>query len=194
MPRNMSFALTTDQFRNRTKDVTRRLGWDFLQPGDLLWGVKKAMGLQKGEKVERLGLIEVVSATPEPLEAITQEDVIGEGFPEWTPLQFIDFFCSHNSVTPETIVNRIEFRHIGVLLSPEMIKVNLKLLQVFLKGNVPGDLVFWGSDLWESEDMICNFLIGENGLESLLANAYVPDAWPNHHKALDYIKRANGRR
>jgi len=27
MPRNMSFMLTTEQIKNRTKTVTRRLGW-----------------------------------------------------------------------------------------------------------------------------------------------------------------------
>lgn len=112
MPRNMSFALTTEQFKNRTKDVTRRLGWDFLQPGDLLWGVKKAMGLKKGEKIERLGLIEVVSSTAEPLGAISQEDVVREGFPDWSPAQFVDFFVKKNRITPDTIVNRIEFRYV----------------------------------------------------------------------------------
>jgi hypothetical protein len=108
----MSFALTTEQFKNRTKDVTRRLGWDFLQPGDLLWGVKKAMGLKKGEKIERLGLIEVVSSTAEPLGAISQEDVVREGFPDWSPAQFVDFFVKKNRITPDTIVNRIEFRYV----------------------------------------------------------------------------------
>ena len=31
---NMSFALTTPQVRSQEKDVTRRLGWDDLKPGD----------------------------------------------------------------------------------------------------------------------------------------------------------------
>lgn len=52
--------LTTDQVRNRTKTVTRRLGWKFLQPGDIVNAVKKGMGLKKGEKVEVLGQIKVV--------------------------------------------------------------------------------------------------------------------------------------
>ncbi len=112
MPRNMSFSLTTEQFKNRTKDVTRRLGWEFLKPGDLLWGVKKAMGLKKGEKVERLGLIEVISVRKEPLHDITQEDVIGEGFLGWTPAEFVESFCKENKIPPETVVNRIEFRYI----------------------------------------------------------------------------------
>lgn len=111
MPRNMSFALTTEQVRKQEKDVTRRLGWDFLVGGELLWAVEKAMGLRKGEKIERICLIQVVSAWPEPLEAVTQEEVVREGFPLWTPAQFIKFFCTHNNITPETIVNRIEFSY-----------------------------------------------------------------------------------
>jgi len=112
MPRNISFALTTEQFINRTKTVTRRLGWDFLKAGDVLCAVEKGMGLKKGEKVRRLGLIEVVSAWPEPLEAITAEDVVREGFPEMTSENFVEFFCRHNQVDPSTIVNRIEFKYL----------------------------------------------------------------------------------
>jgi len=53
MPRNMSFMLTTAQYCARTKDVTRRLGWANLKPGDMFNGVEKAMGLKKGEKINK---------------------------------------------------------------------------------------------------------------------------------------------
>lgn len=112
MPRNISFALTTQQFKDRTKTVTRRLGWDFLKSGDVLCGVEKAMGLKKGEKIKCLGLIRVVSAWPEPLEAITPTEVRKEGFPDWTPEQFVEFYCTHNKVTPDIIVNRIEYEYL----------------------------------------------------------------------------------
>ena len=36
MPRNMSFSMTTGPFRARTKTVTRRFGWWFLKPGDVV--------------------------------------------------------------------------------------------------------------------------------------------------------------
>ena len=52
MPRNMSFAMTTEQVRNQTKTVTRRQGWRFLNAGDILQPVVKGMGLKKGEKKE----------------------------------------------------------------------------------------------------------------------------------------------
>ena len=41
MPRNMSFMITKEQVRNRTKTVTRRLGWAFLKPGDIVNAVEK---------------------------------------------------------------------------------------------------------------------------------------------------------
>ena len=112
MPRNISFAMTTDQVIARKKDITRRFGWHFLKAGDRLNGVKKAMGLKKGEKIERLCQIEVVSVRLEPLNAITQDDVIREGFPDWTPQDFIDFLVKHYKCDPAKPVNRIEFKYI----------------------------------------------------------------------------------
>lgn len=112
MPRNMSFAMTTDQVKEQTKDVTRRFGWLFLKPGDVVCAVEKAMGLKKGEKIKRLGLIEVVSVSQEPLNFITQDDVRREGFPDWTPAQFIQMLVDHYKVDPAASVNRIEFKYL----------------------------------------------------------------------------------
>jgi len=112
MPRNMSFAMTTEQFRNRTKTVTRRFGWSFLKPGDVVRGVEKAMGLKKGEKIKELWLIKIVSVRREPLSAITQDDVVLEGFPDWTADQFIQMLVDHYKVDPKTPVNRIEFEYL----------------------------------------------------------------------------------
>jgi hypothetical protein len=117
----MSFALTTEQFLMKKKDVTRRLGWYFLKPGTLLWGVEKGMGLKKGERIKRLGLIVVVSTRLEPIRAITREDVIREGFPDWSTADFVKFFCKHNGIKPGVQVNRIEFRYAGEEVSREMI-------------------------------------------------------------------------
>lgn len=108
--RNMSFALTTDQFLSRTKTVTRRGGWKFLKPGDRVMGVRKGMGLKPGEKVERLYPIEVVSVRREPLDAIDQADVIAEGFPRMTTVDFVAMYCRHSPGGPEQMVTRIEFR------------------------------------------------------------------------------------
>lgn len=108
----MSFALTTDQVRARTKTVTRRFGWWFLKPGDRVWAVEKSQGLKKGETVRRLALIEVVSVRREPLYAITQADVVAEGFPHWTPPDFIDFLVGHYGCRRSDPINRIEFKYL----------------------------------------------------------------------------------
>jgi len=110
--RNISFSHTTEQFRNRSKDVTRRLGWQRLTAGTHLMGVEKAMGLRKGEKICKLGEIVVVSARREPLEAIEASDVRREGFPEWTVEQFVRFFCKAMGCEPSSLVTRIEFRYL----------------------------------------------------------------------------------
>jgi hypothetical protein len=112
MPRNMSFSITTPQFQARSKTVTRRLGWWFLQPGDVVKAVEKARGLKKGEKVKPLGLMRIVSARSEPLYAITDDDVVREGNTEWTREQYIEKFIRQNKISADTLVNRIEFEHI----------------------------------------------------------------------------------
>lgn len=110
--RNMSFMLTTEQIRNRTKSVTRRMGWSFLKPGDKVQAVEKGMGIRKGEKMNKICTIVIVSNTPEMLIKITPEEVIKEGFPGKSPNWFIDMFCkSHKKCTPVTVINRIEFKY-----------------------------------------------------------------------------------
>lgn len=110
--RNMSFALTTEQYRNRTKTVTRRLGWKNLKPGEKFMGVEKGMGLKKGEKVKRLHASECVANWQTRLGLMDQEECVREGFPHLTPEQFVDMFCKHNGCRPDTYVNRIEFKHL----------------------------------------------------------------------------------
>ena len=67
MTKNMSFMLTTQQVIDETKTVTRRLGWRFLNVGDELWAVEKAMGMNKGEKIKRLKKIRIIGKRYEPL-------------------------------------------------------------------------------------------------------------------------------
>lgn len=112
MPRNMSFALTTEQFKNRTKTVTRRTGWKFLKAGDLVMGCKKCMGLKPGEQIERLGLIRIINVRREPLNAITFDDVVKEGFPGKTPHLFVGMFCAHMGGNCDQDVTRIEFEYV----------------------------------------------------------------------------------
>ncbi|MEM6328234.1 MAG: hypothetical protein AAF791_14055 [Bacteroidota bacterium] len=120
--RNIAFSLTTPQFRDRTKTVTRRNGWLWLVEQNPtpeapvpLMGIVKGMGLKRGERVERLGPIAVTSATRETLrrmlddEAYGRSEVVREGFPHLTPAEFVAFYCRHNRITPDVEVTRIEF-------------------------------------------------------------------------------------
>lgn len=112
MPRLMSFALTTDQFLDGSKTVTRRMGWQYLKPGDIVTACPKAMGLKKGETVQRLGDIEIISVRREALCSILPADVVREGFPGWSCEQFIEMYCRANNCTRYAVVTRIEFRRI----------------------------------------------------------------------------------
>lgn len=126
--------LTTEQVRNRTKDVTRRLGWLDLKPGERLQGCVKCMGRRKGEPLEKLAVIEVVNARREMLGALTrhmetgaltlvkegsylmseaQDECRREGFPHFTPAQFVEMFCqSHKGCTQHKTITRIEFKYV----------------------------------------------------------------------------------
>lgn len=110
--RNMSFAMTTQQMQTGNKDVTRRFGWWFLKPGDRVMAVEKSMGLKKGEKAIPICVIEIISVREESLNMITQEDVVREGFPEWTPDQFVQMLVKHYKIDPAKTVNRIEFKRV----------------------------------------------------------------------------------
>lgn len=120
MARLLSFALTTPQFLDGSKDVTRRMGWLRLKVGDELCAVKKCMGFRPGESVQRLGMIVVKDVRREPLREMLNDLDYGfdetrrEGFPAGTayhwPSEFVDFFCrSHKGCTRDSIVTRIEF-------------------------------------------------------------------------------------
>jgi len=121
--RHMSFSLTTPQILARTKTVTRRLGWATLKPGTLLQAVEKSQGLRKGEKVNKLGVIRVVSVRRERLATICDQtsaaaraygraECRAEGFPDWPPAEFLQMFCKHNGCDGAEVVTRIEFEHV----------------------------------------------------------------------------------
>lgn len=112
--RAMSFMLTTEQIRNRSKTVTRRLGWNTLKHGDRLIAAVKCQGIKKGEKREDICVIEVVSLRVEVLLEITQADCASEGFPNLSPPEFVAMFCAHMKCDPTTLVNRIEFKFVEV--------------------------------------------------------------------------------
>jgi len=121
--RNMAFSLTTPQMRARTKKVTRRLGWEFLNPGDVVMAIVKGQGLGKGGKVERIHPIRVKDVRREQIDQMLADvpygivEVAREGFPDMTPEQFVAMFCKHNRCLPETVITRIEFEHLSDYLA-----------------------------------------------------------------------------
>jgi hypothetical protein len=119
MSRNISFALTTPQFKARTKTVTRRLGWCDLKIGEVLGAVEKCQGIPKGGKVTKLGKIRVKDVRRERVDRLTVDEaygraeVVAEGFPEMSPAEFVAFFCKANRpCLPSWTVTRIEYEYV----------------------------------------------------------------------------------
>lgn len=110
--RNISFFLTQAQFKDKSKTVTRRLGWKNLTVGTELMGVVKGQGLKPGEKIQKLGKIKVTSVRREQLLKITKDDCVAEGFPEMDTIDFGVMFCKHMKCTPFTTITRIEFEYL----------------------------------------------------------------------------------
>lgn len=110
--RNMSFSLTTQQIRDRTKTVTRRLGWSFLKPGDRVCAIEMGQGLKKGEHVKRLAILEVVSIQEERLGQIQGDDITKEGFPDLCLLDFVALLVKTMRGCRWTGYNRIEFKYV----------------------------------------------------------------------------------
>ncbi len=119
MPRNMSFMLTTEQMRNRTKTVTRRLGWEFLKAGDIVNASVKCQGIPKWKSFEKICEIRIIDVRREPLDSMLcmtvpytyygESECIREGFPHKSPREFVEMFCKHMKCEPDQEVTRIEF-------------------------------------------------------------------------------------
>ncbi len=110
--RNMSFSMTTAAMYEHVKTVTRRLGWWNLKVGEVVMAVEKCQGLKKGEKVVRIYPIRILDTRPEPLNLITYEECVLEGFPNMNAEQFIEMFTKHNKCNQIERVNRIQFEEV----------------------------------------------------------------------------------
>ena len=115
--RHASFAETQTQIRNKTKTVTRRLGWQWAKVGMLLLPVDKCMGFKKGEHPVIIQCpIRIIKIGREALWMIEKhpDDCAKEGFPGLTDEQFVIMFCRINRVKkcdPITIITRVEFEY-----------------------------------------------------------------------------------
>ena len=109
--RRMSFAMTTDQIRKGTKTVTRRFGWWFLKPGDVVLPVEKSRCVRNYDLRVLRGPLRVVSVRKEPLDSIPTDDCAREGYPEFSPQDFVDMLCGHYRCMADKECNRIEFEY-----------------------------------------------------------------------------------
>lgn len=118
----MSVAYTEPAVRDRTKTVTRRLGWLFAKPGDRVTLCRKVMGRKKGEPLVRICDVEIVDVRRESLALLcdldgdrdyAREEVAREGFPDMDPGAFVlQFFTKAQGVSPVAEVTRIEWRYL----------------------------------------------------------------------------------
>ena len=107
----MSVALTTQAVRDRVKTQTRRDGWLWLRAGDQLALCPKYRGVRRADR-ELITVVDVVTVRREPLGAISPADVAAEGFPELTPEEFVEFFCTtHRGVRPSSEITRIDWAY-----------------------------------------------------------------------------------
>jgi len=149
--RNMSFMLTTEQIRNKTKCVTRRRGWKFLKPGDHVMACVKCMGLKKGEKIEKIAPLCIVDVRREPLVSITPDDVEKEGFPGRSPEWFINMFCVHMGVDVvgnDFLITRIEFEYLYTCMECKRLLVFDDTVRAGMFG-APGDMCWPCYQKWE---------------------------------------------
>lgn len=91
----MSVALTTQAVRDRAKTQSRRDGWLRLMAGDQLALCPKYRGVRREDR-ELITIVDVLSVRREPLSAITAGDVLAEGFPDFSPAEFVAFFLSNS--------------------------------------------------------------------------------------------------
>lgn len=120
--RIISFFLTADQVKARTKTVTRRLGWFHLKPDTELQACMRARGFRREDRKE-LGVIRVTGVRQEPLRKMLDDpgyglrEIAKEGFaghPELgAPAAWVEWFCrTHPGCTLTTNVTRIRFTYI----------------------------------------------------------------------------------
>ena len=121
--RLMSVTLTEAAVLDRSKTVTRRLGWRMLTVGTKITLCRKVMGRRRADgtvdPLVRLAQVEVVAVGQEPLDAITNEDVHREGFPGKDREWFLDFFTHHMRCNADDEVTRIEWSYLPGVMIPD---------------------------------------------------------------------------
>ena len=88
------------------------------RPDEILNACVQLQGLKKGDKVEKICQIRVVSAKRERLDDLHYmkgygpNEMFREGFPHMDPKDFVEMFCKFNRCLPYVFVTRIEFEYV----------------------------------------------------------------------------------
>jgi hypothetical protein len=117
--RRMAFPHSATEVRERMQTVTRRVGWRFLKPDDLIQAVDQARRLGPDEPVRELAVLRIRDVRVEPLSRLVtdaryaEDELPREGFPCWTRDDFIArFLRTHRLKTADVEVTRIEFEYV----------------------------------------------------------------------------------
>ena len=115
----MIFSDTASHVRERMTTVTRRVGWRFLKPNDLVQAVEKTRGVKKGAPISALAILRIRDVRVEPLSRLVtdaryaEDELPREGFPCWSRDDFIvKFLRMHRLNTVDIDVTRIEFEYV----------------------------------------------------------------------------------
>jgi len=137
--RLMSVSHTKEQVRARTKTETRRLGWwkdktgrQLVKVGDTLTLCEKVMGRRHActacdpghycgtccgfgyvvDPLVRICDVTVTDVRRERLCDITAEGVAAEGFPDWSPGEFVSFFCDTFGTHDATLLTVLAWEYL----------------------------------------------------------------------------------
>ena len=116
------FADTAKAIKDRSQTVTRRFGAEYvdLAKGDIIEAVSDGWMLSCPVRVPLLARLEIVAVSLEPLRRLTEDlayaerELQLEGIPPYiSPRSRVgEFFIRHRAVTLDSLIVRIEFRHI----------------------------------------------------------------------------------
>jgi hypothetical protein len=112
--RRMSFPDTAAEVRERLQTVTRRPGWRFLKPGDLILAVEP----RPGARAREIAVLRIRRVSVEPLSRLAkatyaEDELPREGLPCWSRDHFLArFLRRHRLKSVDVDVTRIEFEYV----------------------------------------------------------------------------------
>jgi len=115
----MSFSHSADEVRARLQTVTRRVGWRFLKPHDLVEAVARDAPATGRRDVRVLAVLRITDVRVEALSRLlrdaryAEDELPREGLPCWSRDHFIaSFLRRHRLKTADVDVTRIAFEYV----------------------------------------------------------------------------------